>query len=121
MVGGLLLFGMKGLLVAVVLGTWIAYFINICLVSKYIGYKWTEQLLNIMPVTIASVASAIVAYGVGYFLNLSLYPDGIVKIAVYAIIYLGWSFIFKPEAYNYFIGIIKPITAKLKHKTSGKK
>ena len=35
-----------------------------------------------------------------------MYPDGIVKFVVYAIVYLGWSFIFKPEAYTYFLTII---------------
>ena len=103
---GLVFFEMKGLLVGVVLGSWFSYFVNISLVSKYVGYKWTDQLLNIMPVAIASVVSAVVAYFVGRLLNLSMYPDGIVKFVVYVIIYMGWSLIFKPEAYNYFLTII---------------
>ncbi len=105
-IGGLVLFGMKGLLVGVVLNSWFSYLVNISLVSKYIGYKWTDQLLSILPVTIASVVSAVAAYGAGWLLNSSMYVDGIVKFVVYAIVYLGWSFIFKPEAYKYFIGII---------------
>lgn len=113
-VGGLALYGMKGLLAGVVLGTWFSYFVNISLVSKYIGYKWFDQLLNIAPVAIASITSALVAYGIGLLLNLSMYPDGIVKILVYAVFYLGWSFLFKPEAYEYFKGIISPTTRKLK-------
>ncbi len=116
MIGGLLLFGMKGLLAGVVIHTWFAYFINISLVSKYIGYKWSEQLLNIMPVAIASVVSAAAAFGVSHLLNLSLYPDGILKAGVCFLIYLAWSFIFKPEAYKYFKSIIMPMVAKLKHK-----
>ena len=115
-VGGLALFGMRGLLAGVVLGTWFAYFVNISLVSKYIGYKWTEQLRNITPVAVASIASALVAYCVGLLLNLPMYLDGIVKILVYVVIYLGWSFLFKPEAYEYFKGIIAPMTMKLKKK-----
>lgn len=106
MVVGLVLFGMKGLLVGVVLNSWFSYFVNISLVSKYVGYKWTDQLLNIMPVAIVSVVSAVVAYFVGRLLGLSMYPDGIVKIFVYVILYVGWSLIFKPEAYNYFLTII---------------
>jgi len=35
-----------------------------------------------------------------------MYPDGLLKMFVYAAIYLGWSFIFKPEAYTYFLTII---------------
>jgi len=103
---GLIMFGMKGLLAGVVLNAWFSYFVNISLVSKYVGYKWTDQLLNIMPVTIASIVSTIIAYFVGSLLHLSMYPDGIVKFIVYVMIYMGWSLIFKPEAYNYFLSII---------------
>lgn len=105
-VSGLFLWGVKGLLAGVLLNTWFSYFVNICLVSKYIGYKWSRQLLDLLPVTIASIIAAIVSYAIGYFLNLDMYPDGIVKFLSYAIIYLGWSFIFKPEAYTYFLTII---------------
>ena len=116
LVGGLLLFGMKGLLAAVVISTWFAYIVNICQVSKYVGYKWSTQLLNILPVTLASIVSAMVAYGVGELLHLSVYPYGIVKFAVYITVYLAWSFIFKPEAYTYFLTIIEPVLKKCNRK-----
>lgn len=108
---GLLWFGMKGLLVGVIINNFFSYFVNISLVSKHVGYKWTLQLLDIMPVAIASIVAAIVSYGCGYLLHLDMYPDGIVKLIVYLAIYLGWSFIFKPEAYTYSMSIIP---AKLK-------
>ena len=103
---GLLWFGMKGLLVGVIINNYFSYFVNISLVSKHVGYKWTRQLLDIMPVAIASIVAAIVSYGCGCFLHLDMYPDGIVKLIVYLAIYLGWSFIFKPEAYTYSMSII---------------
>ena len=113
LVGGLLLFGMKGLLVAVVISTWFSYFVNICQVSKYVGYKWSTQLLNILPVTAASIVSAVVAYGMGELFHLPVYLDGIAKFAVYLTVYLAWTFIFKPEAYTYFLTIIEPVLNKL--------
>ena len=106
-VAGLAWFGMKGLLAGVVIGTWFAYFVNIGLVSKYIGFKWYHQLGSIMPVAIASIVAAVAAYGTGMLLHLPVYPDGIVKLAVYVIVYMGWSLIFKPEAYTYTLGIVK--------------
>lgn len=105
-VGGLVLWGMKGLLVGMVLNTWFAYFVNIGLVSKHIGYKWWRQLLDILPVIIVSVVAAGISYGFGFLLKLDMYPDGIVKFLVYTLVYLGWSFIFKPESYTYFLTII---------------
>ncbi len=116
MIGGLFFFGMKGLLAAVVISTWFSYFVNICQVSKYIGYKWSTQLLNLLPVTVASTISAVVAYGVGALLHLSVYSDGIVKFAVYLTVYLAWSFIFKPEAFTYSLTIIKLAINKFKRK-----
>ena len=105
-IGGLILFGMKGLLVGVVLTTWMALFINICLVSKYIGYKWTRQLLDLMPIAVASLIAAVISFGVGRLFNLSLYMDGLVKAFVYLLVYLSWSFMCKPEAFTYALSII---------------
>lgn len=103
---GLIWFGMKGLLVGIIINNYFSYFVNISLVSKYIGYKWTQQLLDIMPIIIASVLSAIISYLSGCFLHLNMYLDGLVKLVVYLLIYLGWSFVCKPEAFTYSISVI---------------
>ena len=114
-VGGLVIWGMKGLLVGMVLNTWFTYFVNIGLVSKHVGYKWWRQLLDLMPVTVASVVAAVISYGCGYLLKLNMYPDGILKFLVYTFIYLSWSFIMKPEAFVYFKSIIDSVLFKKKN------
>lgn len=103
---GLAWFGMKGLLAGVVFNYWFSYFVNIGLVSKHVDYKWNRQIADLLPIAIASLVAALVSYGIGYLLHLDMYPDGVVKLLVYLIIYLGWSFVFKPEAYTYFLTII---------------
>ena len=103
---GLLCFGMKGLLMGVIFNYWFSYIVNIGLVSKHVGYKWGRQIADLLPVAIASTVAAGISFGVGYLLHLNLYPDGIVKLLVYVAIYMGWSLIFKPEAYTYFLTII---------------
>ena len=103
---GLVWFGMKGLLMGVVFNYWFSYAVNIGLVSKHLGYKWNKQIIDLLPVVVVSLLAAAASYGVGYLLHLNMYPDGLVKFFVYLIIYLGWSFIFKPEAYTYFLTII---------------
>lgn len=115
---GLIFWRMKGLLLGAVINVWFAYLINVVLVSKYIGYKWGEQLKNLLPVTIVSLIAAIISYSVGYLLGLNMYYDGIVKLLVFVFIYLGWSFIFKPESYTFFVSII-PL--KYKFWETGKK
>lgn len=106
MVGGLMLFGMKGLLIGVIINAWFAFFVNTSLVSKHIGYKQTQQLLDIAPVALSSIVIAAISYFGVSFLNLNLYVDGLVKLVVYVVLYLGWSLVFKPEAYTYFLTII---------------
>lgn len=103
---GLFYFGMNGLLVGVIINYWFSYFINIGLVSKHVGYKFWRQILDLLPVTVASLIAAMISYGVGSLLHLSMYPDGVMKFCVFLFVYLGWSFIFKPEAYTYFLTII---------------
>lgn len=115
-VGGLFMFGMKGLLIGTVLSEWFSYLVNVFLVSKYIGYKWWRQLLDIVPIFFVSLAAAGASYFTGLLLNLSMYYDAIIKLVVFLFIYVGWSFVFKPEAYTYFISIIEPVKAKFKHK-----
>jgi O-antigen/teichoic acid export membrane protein len=113
-IAGLLLDGMRGLLVGMVLGTWFAYFVNIWLVSKHIGYRWQSQLLDIMPVLIASLASAVLTYAVGSLCTLSLYADGLLKLAVFVALYAAWSVLFRPESYRLFCVAAQPIINKIK-------
>ena len=103
---GLVFFGMKGLLAGVLFNFWFSYLVNISLVSKFIGYKWYQQIKDLLPVGIASIIIAAFCYLIGYLLHLGMYADGAVKLIVYLVLYLGWSFLFKPEAYTYFLTAI---------------
>ena len=109
-------FGMRGLLVGVVLNSWISYFVNIGLVSKHVGYSWKNQVKDIVPVLLASIISFIVSYSVSLALGLSLYLDGVVKLVCFIIIYIGWSFVFKPNSFQYFVSILKSLVLKTKYK-----
>ena len=103
---GLIFWGMKGLLIGVIFNYWFSYLVNISLVSKHVGYKWSRQILDLLPIAIATSLAALISYGVGYVLDLNMYLDGLLKTGVYLIVFLGWSLIFKPEAYTYFLTAI---------------
>lgn len=103
---GLIAFGMRGLLAGVILNTWFSFFVNIGLVAKYVGYRMSRQLLDLLPVATVSLLAALASYGLGYLLQFNMYLDGIIKFIVYLIVYLGWSVVFKPEAYTYFLTIV---------------
>ena len=113
---GLLLYGMNGLLIGMVLNTWCSYFVNISLVSKYIGYKWTNQLLDILPVLITSIVAASASYYISTLFDLHLYIDGLVRLLIFASIYMMLSLGFKLEAYSYTKTIIAPMLTKIKKK-----
>jgi peptidoglycan biosynthesis protein MviN/MurJ (putative lipid II flippase) len=119
-VGGLALYGMDGLLLGMVLNTWFSYFVNISLVSKHVGYKWWKQLLDILPMMVAAAVAAAVSYLTADLLHLSIYPDGLVKLFIYCIVYLGWSLLFKPEAFLYTKSIVTPMFSKIRKKFSRK-
>lgn len=113
---GLYLFGMYGLLVGVVINNWFSYFINIWLVSKYIGYKWTTQCLDLLPIALTTAIAGIVTYFCVDLMGLEMYSDGLVKFVVFAIIYIAWFLSAKPESYLYTKSIVSPVITKYRSK-----
>ena len=112
-VGGLSLWGLKGILCGAVLNAWFAYFVNMGLVSKHIGYKWHTQLANLFPVLAASIACAAISYYCVEYLRFGLYFDGVVKLLLFTLLYMGWSLLFKPESYEYSKTIVRPMISKI--------
>ena len=113
---GLIVWGMWGLLIGKVLSSWFSYLVNISMVSKYVGYKNFQQLIDVSPIFFASAISFVIGYIVSGWLGLSLYVDAIAKIAIFAITYLGWSLVFKPEPYTYALSIVRTLKSKKSNK-----
>ena len=111
---GLVFWGMKGLLAGAVLNNWFAYFVNMGLVSRYIGYKWYRQLLDLSPILIVAVLSTGISYGIGALTGCSLYIDALIKLFLFLFVYMGWSLIFKPEAYTYCLDILGRLWNRLR-------
>ncbi len=96
-VGGLALFGMKGLLAGMVLQIWFMYLINVYLVSKHIGYGFWRQLRDLLPILLLSITSFIIAYFVGYMVHTNMYVQGGINIFIFGVVYLFGSIIFRFE------------------------
>lgn len=114
-VSGLFIYGMRGLLIGAVLNTWFSYSVNIGLVSKYIGYKWWQQLLNIVPIFLQSIIIAFICYGLGETIDLPLYIEGLLKFILYVILYYICSVLIKGEAYDYTHSVLNMLFSKIKH------
>ena len=106
-VGGLLLWGMKGLLAGYLLYTCFCYLVNIGLVSKYIGYKWQRQLLDLLPTGAAVLIISLITYFSIRLLHLNNeYLDGLLKGIEFIVLFLGWSLVFKPASYQYALSLV---------------
>lgn len=109
MFGGIVIYGIKGLLGGFVLNCWFSYAVNIGLVSKHIGYKWWRQLKHLIPISAVSVIAFAISYGVSRSFDLSLYIDGGIRLGVFIAIYLGWSLTFKPESFLFLKETLKRV------------
>lgn len=111
---GLIVWGMWGLLAGKVLSSWLSYFVNISLVSKHVGYKNYQQLKDLSPIFIVSAIAILAGYFGSSLFGWGMYPDGIVRILIFLAVYLGWSLLFKPEAYTYTLSVLNVLRRKRK-------
>lgn len=113
-VGGLLTFGMKGLLGGVVLTFYVIYFINSGLVSKFIGYSVKQQIIDLLPIIIVSVISFFIAFLVGYFMKLNMYIEGGIQFLVFIGLYMGLSVLFQLKSLAFTREVLDSLLRKLK-------
>lgn len=105
---GLLVYGIKGLLVGMVLKTWLVYLVNASLVSYYIGYKLWTQLLDLCPILVVAIISFVVAYLFESIVSCSMYIDATFKLIVFVALYLGIAKVLKLESFSLCIDVVKP-------------
>lgn len=116
MLVGLYLGGIKGLLIGMVMKSWLIYIINSSLVSHFIGYKLWRQLLDILPVLVVSLLSYGISYFIGNLFEISIYIDAGIKLVIFAATYFLCSVLFKMESYKIFKDLIYPYWLKIKGK-----
>ena len=120
-IGGLWLWGVKGLLVGMVIQSWMLYLINAYLVSKHIGYEMRRQMFDLLPIMVLSI----LAFAVGMIPSLfplGLYVKGIMEFIFFIAVYWGISRITKLSNYQDFIEILPMIVGKFRKKAvSGEK
>lgn len=116
-IGGLVICGIKGLLIGMVLQSWFIYLINASLVDKYIGYKLISQMKELAPIIGLAVISFCVSLGSTYVLpSWNKYIVALLESVIYVVIYYGGSHLFKMNSYYYF----KDNVTMLIHKFTGR-
>lgn len=96
---GLAVFGMNGLLAGMVMTSYMIYFVNAGMVSKYIGYTGWQQFKDLLPILLVSFVAWLCAFLLGYYLNLNMYVTGGLQLLLFSAVYIGLSFFFKLEAF----------------------
>ena len=104
-IGGLFIAGMGGLLCGAVLYNWFCYFVNIGLVSRHIGYHWKKQLIDLMPMFFVSLFAGLISVAIGYLCHLPIYLNGLLKLFVFITIYISWTWLYKPQSYQYVLSV----------------
>lgn len=107
LIGGLMLFGIMGLLWGAVIHSWNCTFINMYLVARNIEYNLKSQLSNLLPITSVTIVAFFASYFVCKDLNLGLYLTGVIKFCLFAVIYMGWTVLFKPKPFCILKTLVK--------------
>ena len=97
---GFLVSGITGLLIGMVVGGWFSFFVNAWLVSKYIKYSIKHQLLDLLPIVLLTIATAVPAYFVMKMIDFAMIGP-FISMAVFLALYFGISSVLKIDAYMY--------------------
>ncbi|MFI3326698.1 MAG: lipopolysaccharide biosynthesis protein [Clostridia bacterium] len=99
-------FGVMAMAYSLLLSSVISQIINSYPNKKLINYNYIEQLKDIMPNILMAVFMGACVYMLN-FLSLPVYLILAMQIIVGAVIYILGSMLFKLEAFNYILGIVK--------------
>ena len=95
---GLKLFGIYGLLAGMVVTSWLIFFINAGVASKYVGYALRNQIQDLAPIFILSFLSFCLAYSVTWLSIENLYLETVAKFAIFISTYIIISHSFQMRA-----------------------
>ena len=103
--------GIIGMVKANVIASIINYLIVVVVSGKLINYNIKEQLLDLLPYAVTSTVMAIIITLITLNSNFNL-QTLIIQIVLGIIIYLGLSVLFKLEALNEMLKLVRPALTK---------
>ncbi len=115
MIAGLLLYSIKGLLVAMVVSSLMSFFINAFLVHKKIGYRLKEMMKDLLPISLISLISFIAASSIKLFITGNDWILYITMALLFIGLYVSCSFMFKINVINDLRYVISLTRKKVTH------
>lgn len=110
---GSMMISVKAVAVSAALHGIISMIINIVPNKKLIGYSLKEQMKDIFPAIMVSVIMGAAVYALSFIIKNTLILL-IAQVCAGILVYLGLSALFKMEAYNYLLTLLKEKLAKRK-------
>ena len=113
---GLLLWGINGMLVGMIIKSWLVYIVNAALVSKYIGYKLWRQLKDLAPIMGVSIGAFLISFLIAHLLNLNMYVNALIELIVFTLCYLAFSVLLKLEVLTFVKDLMQSYIMKFYRK-----
>jgi O-antigen/teichoic acid export membrane protein len=99
-------FGIYYIAWSMVISGFIAAFINIFPSKKFLNYGYKEQITDLLPIILISIAMSVMVYGLGEIIQLDTIYVFITQIFAGIVIYMSLSYLFKVDSYRYLIKIV---------------
>lgn len=107
-------YGIKGLLYAVAINSYINYFIISYVNKILLNYGMIKQFKDIGKILSIAILSGLVTYALGQFLDVHYIIELSLQLMLYVTLYIGISHVLKVEAYSIYKNIItERIKAKM--------
>lgn len=113
---GMVIGGVKGLLLGMVCTSWLIYIINAALVQKYVGYSLKNQFLDLLPIGLLTLSASLITIIISNILGNNLYLNGCIELFVFLVVYFGGSIIFKLNAFESTREVVSLFIKKIIHK-----
>jgi teichuronic acid exporter len=98
--------GIKVLIVGMLVNTCIAYYLNSYWSGKFIGYSTYQQIKDILPSFCLALSVSIIVYLTGQYLSIPSLPKLILQVVFGACLTIGISELLRMEDYKYLKDII---------------
>ncbi len=108
-------FGFWGLVIAQVISSYIALFINMTYTARFLNYNRISQMKDVLPVLLLCTPMAGIVFILGEIEYLNEFLESGLLVVSGIIIYGASSYIIKPESFKDFIHLLKPKFKFLKH------
>lgn len=106
------IWGMRGLLVAVVISAYNILFINALQVQKYLKYSVIRQIIDLFPITGLTIISAILAIALSLTHSVGFYLEGIERVIIFLMVYLFGAYLIKLDCLRDVRDLIMTIIRK---------